>query len=179
MRVKEIELFNQLYNQTYNNTLKFLVIHCNNMDDVNDLIQDVYVEVYKKIKKIKDGDIENVNKYIVGIAKNILKKYYRNKYKNDNTIVQFENAMENIEIGMDLDLKLITNENIKYVWNYVKKKNNKISKIFYLYYYANMKIKEIAIELGLTESTVKTCIYRTISELKNRIGKDGKNYARK
>ena len=178
MKNKKIELFNEMYNQTYNNTLKFLIIHCSNLDDVNDLLQDVYVELYKKIKRVRDKEIEDINKYIIGIAKNILKKHYRNKYKSNN-IVPFEEPMNNIETGTDLDLQLITKENIEYVWNYVKKKDVKIAKIFYLYYYLDMKIKDISNELDLNESTVKTYIYRTANELKNRIGKDGGKYARK
>lgn len=44
--------FEEIYNSTYKNTLKYIIVHCNNMDDVNDIIQDTYTEFYKKLQKI-------------------------------------------------------------------------------------------------------------------------------
>lgn len=57
------------------------------------------------------------------------------------------------------------------VWKYLKKKNNNIAKIIYLYYYEDFTIKEIANSLNLTESNVKNYIYRTLKELR-RINND-------
>ena len=76
--------FNEIYDKTYNNTLKYVILHCNDLDDVNDIIQDTYLDFYKYLSKKKVNEIENIDKYIIGISKNILKKYYRSKSKNYN-----------------------------------------------------------------------------------------------
>lgn len=52
------------------------------------------------------------------------------------------------------------------VWKYLKKKNEIISRIIYLYYYDGFTIKEIANCLNLTESNVKNYIYRTLKDLR-------------
>ena len=52
------------------------------MDDVNDIIQDTYMEFYKKLQKNNKLKIEDEQAFIVGMAKNILKKHYRFKYKS-------------------------------------------------------------------------------------------------
>ena len=57
------------------------------------------------------------------------------------------------------------------VWKYLKRKNQIIAKIIYLYYYEELTIKEIANILNLTESNVKNYIYRTLNELR-RINND-------
>ena len=48
-----IENFEKIYNETYSQILKFIICKCKNLDDVNELIQDTYVELYKTIKNKK------------------------------------------------------------------------------------------------------------------------------
>ncbi len=162
------EEFKKIYENTYQMLLKFVVINCYNFDDVNDIVQDTYVEALNKIKKgIK---IQNINSYLCGIAKNIIKRFYFGKRLK---IVSNE---EDIEIKDDINLEeeFITKENVKEIWEYVNKKDVLIAKIFYLYYVCNLKIYEIAEELNLTESTVKHKLYRTLDELKSKYRKDVK-----
>ena len=64
--------FDVLYNKTYNNIKKYVILHCKNIDDVNDIIQNIYVVVYDCIKKNKNID----EKYIAGIAKNKVNDFY-------------------------------------------------------------------------------------------------------
>ena len=35
--------FENIYQNTYNKLLKYIVIKCNNIDDINDILQDTYV----------------------------------------------------------------------------------------------------------------------------------------
>lgn len=160
--------FNEIYDKTYTNTLKYVILHCNDLDDVNDIIQDTYLDFYKYLSKKKVNEIENIDKYIIGISKNILKKYYRSKSKNYNvlSIYQNENIEMEIDSGNDLELNFITKDNIQVIWKYIKNKGTTIAKIFYAYYHLDMKINEIAFEMQLNESAVKNYIYRTIKELK-------------
>ena len=55
--------------------------------------------------------------------------------------------------------------NIDEIWNYLKSKSVIISKIFYLHYYLDLTIKEISLELKISESSVKNYLYRTLKEL--------------
>ncbi len=43
--------FEEIYRRTYRHVLKYIVCKCQNLDDVNDLIQDVYVELYETLEK--------------------------------------------------------------------------------------------------------------------------------
>ena len=45
------------------------------------------------MKKSKRFELEDEQSFIIGISKNILKKYYRSKYKDKNNIVNFEMKM--------------------------------------------------------------------------------------
>ena len=83
-----------IYNEIYDDILKYVVIHAKSLDDVNDLIQNIYFSLFKKIKA--KHNIENINAYLFGIAKNEINKYYRFKYKIN--LVSIFSKKENIEL---------------------------------------------------------------------------------
>ena len=163
--------FENIYQRTYDNTLKFIVIKCNNIDDINDIIQDTYIELYHKLQR-KNIDVENEKNYIVGIAKNIIKRHYR-KVKNESNEISI-NEYENMEVSDDINIEdnFITQENAKDVWNYIENKDIITTKVFYLYYILDYKIEEIAEEMNLNLSNVKSRIYRNIKEMKKIFGKE-------
>ena len=72
---KTQDKFDKLYNETHRDILKYIVLNCYNLEDAKDILQSTYLEVYKKI------DVVNDKKYIVGIAKNKIKRFYRFEYK--------------------------------------------------------------------------------------------------
>ena len=49
-----LENFEEIYKATYNSTLKYIICKCSNIEDVNDLLQDTYVELYKILKRKKE-----------------------------------------------------------------------------------------------------------------------------
>lgn len=88
------------------------------------------------------------------------------------SIYQDEEPIIIADSEIDLELQFITKENAQNVWEYIKCKDIKIAKIFYCYYYLDMKIVEIAVEMRLNESTVKNYMYRTIKELQIKFEKE-------
>lgn len=158
---KALDKFDVVYNESYKDISKYVVINANNIGDVKDILQNIYLEVYKNIDKVSDKN------YVFGIAKNVLKKYYRFKFlrKNDTEIT------DNMKSSINLEKTVMDKFDTELVWKYLKKKNNNIAKIIYLYYYEDFTIKEIANSLNLTESNVKNYIYRTLKELR-RINND-------
>ena len=153
---KALDKFDIVYNESYKDISKYVVLNANNIGDVKDILQNIYLEVYKNIDKVIDKN------YVFGIAKNVLKKYYRFKFlrKNDTEIT------DNIKSNINLEKTVMDKFDTELVWKYLQKKNNIIAKIIYLYYYEEYTIKEIANSLNLTESNVKNYIYRTLKELR-------------
>ena len=158
---KALEKFDEVYNESYRDISRYVVVSSNNIDDVQDILQNIYLEVYKNIDKVKDKN------YVFGIAKNVIKKYYRFKFMKKSDEVLYDNISDSINLEKSVMEKFDT----EFVWNYLKKKGGNISKIMYLYYCEDFTIKEIADTLNLTESNVKNYIYRTLKELR-RINND-------
>ena len=168
-----VQNFENLYQTTYDNTLRFIVIKCNNIEDINDIIQDTYIELYRKLKKSDlNIDSKDEKNYIIGIAKNIIKRHYR-KINNKNNEISLD-EFENIEINANIDLQddFITQDNAKQIWEYIEKKDIITAKIFYLYYILDYKIEDISKKMELNISNVKARLYRTLNEMKNLFGKE-------
>lgn len=56
------------------------------------------------------------------------------------------------------------------IWQYIKKENIEVAKIFYLHFVLEMTFKQIAVELEMKESTVKSNLYRMLKKLKEKFG---------
>lgn len=165
--------FEKIYKDTYEYLLKFVVIKCYNISDVNDIIQDTYIELYKIVRKNKKR-IDNMDSFICGIASNVIKRYY---YKKNKIILiqdsDEKNDISNIALdNFNIEENLINKENSEKIWNYIETKDIHTIKIFYLYFRFDEKISDIAKELELNESNVKNKIYRTINEIKKIFEKE-------
>lgn len=162
--------FNKIYNDTYQDIVKYVVCSCKKIDDVSDIVQNIYLEVLKKINK-KEID----KNYLMGIAKHKIKDYYRFKYRKKEISIDKENDdnitfYDKIPSDIDISNNFIISNDIDKVWKYLKRKSILISKIFYLYYYMGYKIREIAVILNISEVNVKHYLYRTLSELNIYLG---------
>lgn len=168
-----LKRFDKLYNDSYSDVSKYIVCNCSNIEDVKDIIQNTYLEVIKNVKRV------NSKSYIIGIAKNKLKDYYRFNYKAKvvSLFSSKENSelIDNIKSDIDLEKSFLIKYDTELVWNYLKKKKTIISKIFYLYYFLELSIIEIANELNITESSVKNHLYRTLKELKSMLERSDYN----
>lgn len=171
---ENLKKFEDIYNKTYNDVLKFIICKCFNIDDVNDIIQEVYIEVYKKV--IDNDNIQDIPKYIMGIAKNKVRKHYRLLYKlkrisifNSNDDIEI---LDNLPDKIDVYKIVLDKSDIEFIWQFLKEKKLIIQKIFYLYYGLDFTIKEISQKLNISESNIKNYLYRNLKELQKKLRKD-------
>lgn len=147
---------------------------CSNIEDVNDLVQDTYVELYNILKKKQKIYLENCQSFVIGIAKKKIQRYYGLLYRLKNhNIYQVENEEIELPDDWDLEVETIKKLSAEAVWNYIKSKNIKTVKVFYLYYCTEIKISQIAKELSMSESNVKNILYRTIKDIKENVKIEG------
>lgn len=161
--------FERVYHATYDDVLKYVVCHVSSIQDVSDIVQDVYFAVYKKIKR------EITKEYVLGIARHKLNDYYRFRYRRKENILDTDN-IENISDDVDLLNLVIDQDQIDFVWNYLGNKKSIIGKVFFFYYYENYSLKEIAGILNISESNVKHYLYRTLKEIKTILRKESDTF---
>ena len=173
-----LKKFNEIYEKTYDDVLKYVICHCSNIDDVQDICQNIYLDVLKLVVKLDD----NYKAYIMGIAKNKIKDYYRFNYKvKIMNIFQSKEELDNIDVPADIDIEkqILDKYDVDNIWSYLKSRPVIISKIFYLHYYLGLTIKEVAQELDIGESNIKNYLYRTLRELKSNLESESDNYGKK
>lgn len=166
---KILKKFEKIYKETYDNTLKYVISRCYNINEVDDIIQETYLELYKIMSAKRK--IENYHAYIMTIAKNKMIKHF-NKYKKMNTISIFQESDDkdftiDIDAGIDIESEFITKENIDEIWKYLSSVDSQKAKIFYLYFIEDMTFKQISEDLKMPEATIKSITYRMIKNIKN------------
>ena len=172
-----LEKFNDIYDKTYSDIMRYVIVKCHNINDANDIIQDVYFELWKILNK-KEVVETNIKSFLIGIAINKIKKHYSliQRFKTISFFDKDSNDIElidNIKSDIDIEDLVIKNDDWNSVWKYLKnKKNQDIPKVFYLYYKLGLSLKEISNELDKSESYIKNLIYRTLKELSSIYGGD-------
>lgn len=176
------EEFNKIYDETYKKCMIYITCKCQNTNDISDILQEVYIELYKSLEKKGIGYIKDNQSYVNKIAKFKIYKYYNIINLLKNSISIFSKSYDEDEFNL-LDLEkdefeniveknVIYKDNLVDISNYLKTKKQCVQKAFYLFYYADMKIPEIAKELNEKESNIKNWIYRTTKEIREKFGKE-------
>lgn len=155
---RTLDKFEKLYKDSYDEVSRYVVCNCSDIEDVKDILQNIYLAAFKNMRKIEDKS------YIMGIAKNKVKDFYRFKYRAKVTDTE-EWEIEVIPDDFDLEKSFFLKYDAEKVWSYLKSKNVAVVKVFYLYFYSEMTIKDIAEELRMTESNVKNYLYRNLKEI--------------
>jgi len=68
----------------YSGVKHYIASKMGNYNDAEDLAQSVFLEFYRKNNR--DGDLQNQEAYLFGIARNLIARYYQDKQKQPITI---------------------------------------------------------------------------------------------
>jgi len=171
--------FNKIYDQTYRNVFAFVTSKCGNTNDIADILQETYMEVYLVTIKKGCSYIKNEEAFVKNIAKTKIYRHYSLKEKISSFFAFTKDEQEidllafaiadDIEIEESVANKLLIDD----INDFLKKKPQLTQKVFFLFYYFDHTIQQIAKELCLSESNVKNKLYRTVKEIRELYGKDG------
>lgn len=166
--MNEEKEFIKLYEKTYPVISRYVIVKCDNLSNVEDIVQNVYIKVYQIILKKGIDYFNNSIPIILKLCKNELFKYYSLKEKikyilyDEKVNYQIENIPCHSNIENDFELKLT----IEDAWNIIKKEDIITQKIAALYFYSDLKIIDISKFLKINTNTIKSKLYRLINKLK-------------
>lgn len=134
-----------------------------NSEDIEEIISDVFLTLWSNEQKLDIN--KNLTPYIAGITKNLIKKKRRNQRDTENIDDYYEKLIlsENIKVYSE---EIEKNERVLEELNKLKDEEKEI---FMLFYYEDMKIREISKSLNISESKVKSKLSRTRKKLKKII----------
>ncbi len=175
-------LFNELYDKTYTQTALFVTKRCDDPAQIADVLQEIYADVFAAITVKGLGYMKNPEAFVRHVAKKKLARYYGWKSRlrdwlplfavNQEIDDEYEVipiALDDLPIDEQVEKKLLISE----ISELLAAKPADVQKIFMLHYSLDLPIRRIAEELKLSESTVKTKLYRTLNELRKIYRKDG------
>lgn len=133
-------------------------------EDKEEILLDAFFILWKNYNDNKN--IYAVDSYIAGITRNLVKEKLRKlHYMVD--ISDYENV---IEIQAN-ELYEEEREEISFLKNSLKKLKEIDIKIINMYYYSSKSIKDIAEELEISQSNVKTRLHRIRKRLQKQLSK--------
>lgn len=137
-------------------------------EDIEEIISDTYLILWKNQYKL---DLEKrITPYLVGIVRNLIKQKYQVLYKNNENIEDYEDRLIANE---KIDVQIENNEINKIIINLLNQMKEEEKEIFYEFYFYARKIREIAIEYNISESKVKTKLYRIRNKIRKELLKGG------
>ena len=127
------------------------------MADSDDVVQNVFVKLYKN-KKILDSNDTDIKKWLIKVTINDCKTIFLSSWKRK--IISLTEKEENIIKDDKKECELLD-------------EINKLSKderlVIFLYYYEGYKIKEISSIMKKSETNIQTILYRARNKLKEII----------
>jgi len=154
-------LYNFYYPRLYAFAKGFLKVE----DDINDIIQEVFIKLWENRKKIKN--IETFNAWIFTVTKNAVITYFRQKTK----LAVFESRVREIAISGEYYLdSTVEYEDIKEkVDFFIEQLPEKRKQVFKLSRENGLTQKEIANQLGISVKTVEDHIMYAIRYLRENL----------
>ena len=136
-------------------------------EDTEEIALDVFITLWNN-QNILDIN-KKMSSYIAGITRNLIKKKYRSIYNTEN-IEDYELVLSDIE---NIELKFVSKEENKAINDEVNRLKTEDRDIFYMYYYNEMKIKDIAKYYKVSENKIKLKLFRIRKKLYKRLKKRG------
>lgn len=164
--------FNKLYDKLFCKISGYVVSKCTDLTHVEDIVQEIFFELYSVIEKKGTGYIKNPEAFCFRIAKFKIAKYYSIVAKLKNQVANLKiskqvNAQQDLLVEhVEIEDSLINHMLLEEVWKTLNKKPLDTQKIFVLHYNLGLTIKEIAVNLNKSESFVKHRLYRTLEEIR-------------
>lgn len=168
--------FNRVYKETFPSVSRYVVSKCGSIQESEDILQNIFTRFYQRIAKKGFEDIENAEAFLINIAKFECKNYFGfvRKHSGTSSFADFtEEQMVAVEAEMsreqaNLEDVLCNSMVAKQIFDDIARDDPVTGKIFYLHFVCDLKLDEVAKELGLSLSGVKNKLYRTIERQKKK-----------
>lgn len=141
------------------------------IEDKEEIMSDVFLTVWHNKEKIDNK--RPLKYYMAGIAKNLIGNKLKKQKKYSNQVEFNDTELNTLE---DIEIVCEQNQILEVISEELNNMKEKDYKVFAKFYYYSKSIKEIAEELGMTESNVGVRLHRIKKKLKKELDKRGFKY---
>ncbi len=159
------ELFEKLCARYYKNILRYAMFSVKDEDMAHDIVQEVFIVVYKKLDKLKNHP--NVGGFIYQTAKNIINEHKRKLYARLIREVKADNEYAGSStIEKEIDSRI---DEYEYITDIISQLSDEKYKLYKLYYIEGMPMDKIADKLGIEYTALRMRYVRLRREIKEMV----------
>ncbi|MHA7966519.1 sigma-70 family RNA polymerase sigma factor [Paenibacillus sp. CAU 1782] len=161
--------FSELYNETIHSVYRMLYFLTESKADLDDIVQDVYVELYRSLPRFDSS--RSLQSWLYGIAIRQHQSYRRKKWRQarkEHKERQLQNAMVEFDFSNAVVEKLSANAAI----TEVEGLSYKLKQVVILRYLNDLSQEEIAEIAGIPLGTVKSRLNLALRKLRTTIGRN-------
>lgn len=170
-------LFNQIYNETSRKVLVYITARCSSTDQIGDIFQETYMELYRVLLRRGAGYIQKREGFVLRLARQKLWRSYSLAGRLRQLLPLGESREaegkdfsgglpEDFPDDIQLEEQAVSRVLAEQVLASLRSRPEEVQKIFYLYYCMDLTLAQIAKVMGLSESSVKNKLYRTLGALR-------------
>lgn len=160
----------QLYEAHYGKMMGVCLRYANNEEDAKDILHEGFIKVFKNIAKYKPGT--SIGAWIRRIMINTSIDYYRKMVRRRTE--DLDNAQYQSVVGADP----ISNCSAQEIMKAVQKLSPAYRAVFNLYAIEGFAHKEIAEQLGISESTSRSNLVKARTKLKAMLASKYPHYGK-
>jgi RNA polymerase sigma-70 factor (ECF subfamily) len=133
---------------------------CGNETDAQDVVQDTFLQAIRSVHRFRGRS--TVYTWLHAILLNLTRHYHRNRKRivYDNELVGREASLP-VEDPNQLDAGTVSSA----LWTALRQLSDAHREVIVLRYYENMKIHDIARNLGISKGTVKSRLHYAIGQM--------------
>ncbi|MBO5448304.1 MAG: sigma-70 family RNA polymerase sigma factor [Ruminococcus sp.] len=163
--------FERIYNENYDYIYKFLTVKVYERESAEDILQNVFLTFYQRMCEKEGEKIRDPRHYILKMAKRAVAEHYRSPGKQSCDINE-------VEIVDEKALDILENDDgytFEEIMSGLSEADDLTFRIFILHFKYGCTLRKTAKELDLSESTVKSKMYRALKRIRQRY-KEGDVY---
>jgi RNA polymerase sigma-70 factor, ECF subfamily len=162
-------VFDELYEKYHQDVFQFLFYMVRNKEHAEDLVQEVYIRVFKSYHRFEGKSSEKT--WLFSIARNVAIDFFRKqKGWKEKILEKFDWSSNQVKADYPIpDEIAIQNEEIKRIYDCLENCTMDQRSVIILRYLQDLSITETAQALGWTESKVKTTQHRSLKVLKKQM----------
>lgn len=161
-------VFDELYHKYHHDVFQFLFYMVRNKEHAEDLVQEVYIRVYKSYHRFEGKSSEKT--WLFSIARNVAIDFFRKqKGWKEKLLNKFDLSANQIKDEYSVPEEIaVQKDEIKLIYNCLDYCTIDQRTVIILRYFHDLSIVETARALGWTESKVKTTQHRSLKVIKRQ-----------